>query len=140
MNMRAFLPLRYCLWVCIIALGQLRYTFLTLLDRATHHHCRAGASVEYLSHKASRDGELIYRTPSRPGTKHIVSVLRLITFRLCCGEGLQQVFGTPFIQTPHQPFAPHGRFLPAPCKTPGIRRRHRCGGGRVYLAGLLCRG
>ena len=45
MHVGAFLSLCYRLRVYIVALGQLRYAFLTMLDRATHCRCRAGAPV-----------------------------------------------------------------------------------------------
>jgi hypothetical protein len=71
-NVRAVLPLGSRLRVSIVARGQRREAFLTLLERATPGRGRAGAAVEEWSHQASREGTSPDHTPSHPGTKHLV--------------------------------------------------------------------
>jgi hypothetical protein len=74
-NVRAVLPLGSRLRVSIVARGQRREAFLTLLERATPGRGRAGAAVEEWSHQASREGTSPDHTPSHPGTKHLGSRL-----------------------------------------------------------------
>jgi integrase len=71
------LPLRHGFGVQGITLGQLGDAVLTLLNRATHRRSRAGAPVESLSQRASRDGKSPYLTPSHPGTKHLGHPLQM---------------------------------------------------------------
>jgi hypothetical protein len=66
-------PLGHRLGVDSIARRQLIQTRLTMLYRSTHCRCRAGASVEYLSHKTSHDGNCSYFTPAHCGTKQLAS-------------------------------------------------------------------
>jgi hypothetical protein len=65
------LPLRPGCGVPGLTRGQLGDALLTLLNRATHRRSRAGAAVESLSQRASREGKAPYLTPSHPGTKQL---------------------------------------------------------------------
>jgi hypothetical protein len=64
-------PLSHSLRVDSVLPSQTVQSRLTILYRSTHCRCRAGASVEYLSHNASHDGNCSYSTPSHCGTKHL---------------------------------------------------------------------
>src|SRR5215212_3514608 len=66
----ALLPLCDGLRVEAVAPGQHPQALLTMLDRATHRRCRAGAPMKNLAHSASlHSGEK--NAPSNPGTKHL---------------------------------------------------------------------
>src|SRR5215207_4267428 len=68
----ALLPLGHRLRVEAVAPGQPPQALLTMLDRATHRRCRAGAPMKNLAHSASlHSGEK--NAPSNPGTKHLAA-------------------------------------------------------------------
>jgi hypothetical protein len=60
---RPLLPLGDRCWMEMIAFRKFSSALLTMLDCPTHRRCRAGAAVEYLSPKASRDGNASYFIP-----------------------------------------------------------------------------
>src|SRR5215212_3369340 len=66
----ALLPLGHRLRVEAVAPGQHPQALLTMLDRATHRRCRAGAPMQNLAQSASlHSGEK--NAPSNPGTKQL---------------------------------------------------------------------
>jgi hypothetical protein len=71
MHVLAPLPLRHRLWIDVVALSEHFQALLTMLYRSTHCCGRAGAAVEYLSHRSSRHGKSTYDTPSHSGTKYL---------------------------------------------------------------------
>ncbi len=67
-------PFGHRLRVDAMTTGQRPQARLTMLYRSTHCRCRSGASVQYLSHKTSHDGNCSYFTPSHCGTKHLLLI------------------------------------------------------------------
>ena len=71
-----------------VALSERFQALLTMWYRATHCRGRAGAAVEYLSHRTSRDGKSTYKTPSHPGTKHLGLLINALGWGLAFRAGV----------------------------------------------------